>query len=329
MRQKLLNQNAVRFVLVSLALAGTLIVSGCQSPEPPIRVATVPWPPYDLLEAGQESSPLDPELVELVHLQTPAEVVRAFRYELVDVMMITSHFALSAVSELPNTRIIYFVDVSLGGDALLTQPGIESAEALLGKRVGIEAAPLGSYLLTRALQNLGIPREQISIVEIDTPEHYSAFQAGNVDGLVTYDPTRAKLIDEGAIQLFGSEQIPYEIIDVVVTRSDVIEDRPQALVNLVRAFDAGIKAFRENPEQVASSLAPMHELGKSSYLSSLNASDLLDLKSNRSLFDDPDGPVRRGLVEQCNIMVEQGLLVRVPSLDPLLDASIVEQASLR
>jgi len=73
----------------------------------------------------------------------------------------------------------------------------------------------------------------------------------------------------------------------------------------------------------------MHELGKSSYLSSLNASDLLDLKSNRSLFDDPDGPVRRGLVEQCNIMVEQGLLVRVPSLDPLLDASIVEQASLR
>jgi len=329
LRQKSLNRRAVPTILAGLALVVAVGLGGCQSPEPPIRVATVPWPPYDLLEAGQTSSPLDPERVELVHLQTPAEVVRAFRYELVDVMMITSHFALSAVSELPDTRIIYFVDVSLGGDALLTQPGIESAEALRGKKVGIEAAPLGSYLLTRALQNLGVPRGQISIVEIDTPEHYSAFQAGEVDGLVTYDPTRAKLIDEGAIQLFGSEQIPYEIIDVVVTRSDVIENRPLALVNLVRAFDAGIKAFRENPEEVANSLAPMHELDQSSYLSSLNASNLLDLERNRSLFDDPDGPVRRGLVEQCNIMVEQGLLVRVPSLDPLLDASIVEQASPR
>jgi len=328
-KQDSLNRRSVMAVGIGFALLGALFIAGCTSPTPPVRVATVPWPPYDLVELDSASSFLDPDLVELVHLQTPAEVVRAFRYELVDVMMVTSHFALSAVSELPDTRIIYFVDVSLGGDALIAQPGIDSAEDLQGKRIGIEAAPLGSYLLTRALQNLGLRKDQILIVEIDTPEHLGAFQRGDVDALVTYDPTRARLIEDGAIQLFGSEQIPYEIIDVVVTRSDVIERRPQALVNLVRAFDAGITAFQANPEEIALRLAPMHELGMGSYLSSLRASELLDLDKNRSLFANPDGPVRRGLLEQCNIMVEQGLLVKTPSLDPLLDATIVERASNR
>lgn len=307
-------------------LALACLLAACRSPDPPIRVATVPWPPYDLIELAPESSRPDPDHVELIHLQTPSEVVRAFRYELVDAMTVTSHFALSAVTDLPETRIIYFIDVSLGGDALLARSGIDDAAELRGKRVGIEAAPLGSYTLTRALQSLDLQREDVEIVEIDTPYHYEAFRAGDVDALVTYDPTRARLIDQGANQLFGSDQIPYEIIDVLVTRADVIERRPDALAELVRAFDAGVRRFREDPGSAAERLAARHELTAESYLGTLDAVRLFDLRQNLDLFDDDDGPVRRGLLDQCEIMVEQGLLVSTPDLDPILDSTIALRA---
>ena len=313
-------------IMATIGIALAILISvACTRPQPPVRVGTVPWPPYDLLELASEEHRLDPDIVELIHLETPAEVVRAFRYELIDAMLVTSHFALSAGSTLPGTRIIYFVDVSVGGDALLARPEIKNASDLRGKRVGIEAAPLGTYTLTRALQILDVDRKHIDIVEVDTPEHYEAFATGRIDALVTYDPVRARLVEEGANQLFGSEQIPFEIIDVIVARSEVIEDRPLALAALINAFSAGIQEFRNNPG-AARALAERHGLSPEAYLNSLESVQLYDLDQNLEFFADPEGPVQQGLLEQCNIMVNQGLFVRAPALDPLLDASIADLA---
>lgn len=303
-----------------------VFVVACSSPEPPIRVATLPWPPYDLIHFADRMDQLDREKIQLIEFQTPAEVVRAYRYGLIDVMLVTSHFALSTIAERPDTRIIYFIDVSLGGDALLTHADIESPEQLRGRKIGIEAAPLGTYTLIRALQHLELDRDDVSIVEIDTPDHGDAFLSGAVDAIVTYDPTRTRLLEQGANQLFGSEQIPYEIVDVVVARDALVDRRPDALAALIKAFGIGLEIFRQQPAVHAQELARNHDVSPNAYLGTLDAVELFDLEANRAIFDDPSGPVWSGLKSQCEVMVAEGLLVREPSLEPLLDRRIVDRA---
>ena len=314
---------AVTVLVIGLTAA---VLTGCTNPESPIRVATLPWPPYDLLHLAENMAELDGRQVELVEFQTPAEVVRAYRYDLVDAMLVTSHFALSTVAERPDTRIIYVIDVSLGGDALLAQPDIRDAEGLRGGRIGIEAAPLGTYTLLRALRRLELSRDDVEIVQVDTPDQAEAFLSGEVDAVVTYDPTRSQLLEQGAHQLFGSEQIPFEIVDVVVTHDALVDERPEALAELVRAFDRGLQTFRRQPDVYARELARRHGLKPALYLGTLDAVRLYDLEDNAEIFSDPSGPVYRGLEAQCEVMVREGLLVSKPTLKPLLDGRIVNRA---
>lgn len=311
----------------AVVLAGLL--AACRAPEPPIRVATLPWPPYDLIHLAESIDQLDRQQVELVEFQTPAEAVRAFRYDLVDVMLITSHFALSTVAERPDSRIIYFIDVSLGGDALLARPEIETGNGLRGGRIGVEAAPLGTYTLIRALDHLEIDRNEVDIVQIDTPDQAQAFLAAEVDAVVTYEPTRSALLAEGANELFDSRQIPFEIIDVVVTRASVIDDRLDALTELVRAFDRSLASWRERPEFTANELSKRYALDPEQIRSGLGSVALYDLAENREIFDNPDGSVMHGLTEQCRVMLREGLLAAEPSTERLLDRRVIDRALAR
>lgn len=304
-----------------------LVLGSCKAPEPPLRVATLPWPPYDLVHLADQLELLDRTRVELIEFQTPAEVVRAYRYDLVDVMLVTSHFALSTLSDRPDTRIFYAINVSLGGDALLSQPELEDAADLRGRRVGIEAAPLGTYTLIRALQHLEIDRSDITIVQVDTPDQADAFLSGALDAVVTYDPTRSRLLEYGANQLFSSDQIPFEIIDVMVARDALVAERPDDLAELVRAFNRGLELYRASPDQYSRELARRHDVSPEAYRRTLQAVELYDLRTNLQLFEASDGPFRRGLDQQCRIMADEGLLVSAPALDRLLDARILEFAS--
>ena len=51
----------------------------------------------------------------------------------------------------------------------------------------------------------------------------SAFEKGQVDGAVTFDPYRAQFLRAGAATLFDSTRIPGEIVDLVAVRATVIE----------------------------------------------------------------------------------------------------------
>ena len=313
-------------IALALALALAVALAGCRAPEPALRVGTLAWPPYDLAYLARQRGDLDSERIELVEFQTPAELVRSFRYGLVDAMFVTSHFALSTAHDMPDSRIVYIVDVSLGGDALLARPGIESAEQLRGARIGVEAAPLGIYMLVRALNLLDLDRDDVEIVHVDTPDQTEAFLSGRVDAVVTYEPTRTMLLANGANQLFGSEQIPFEIIDVLMTRETTLEDRTDDLIGLVEAMNRALTAYRDDPQESSVIMADRREVPVEQFRDAMQSVRLFDIEDNHRLLRADDGPVRRGLLEQCEVMVREGLLVTTPDFEPLIDRRIVEAA---
>lgn len=315
-------------ILAAIAgLAAIVLVAACRPSPEPLRVGLLAWPPYDLAHLAIERDLLDDDRFKLVNFQTPAEIVRSFRYGLIDAMFVTSHFALSTLRDVGDTRIIYIVDVSVGGDALLARPPIDSAEDLEGATVGVEVSPLGMYTLIRALGVLGLERDDIEIVNVDTPDHFRAWQDGNLDALVTYEPTRSLVRMHGAVELFSSAEIPYEILDVLVVRERTIAENRPALVDFVRSFDRALAAYRADPRAAAGVMARRHPLGVDEFLQAMGGVQLFDLEKNVELLTGEDGTIIDALEQQCRVMQKAGMLLTIPDLDPLIDASLVVQAA--
>ncbi len=286
------------------------------------------WPPYDLAYLALEEDLLDPEQFNLVSFQTPSELVRSFRYGLIDVMFTTSHFAVSMLHEVGDTRVIYLIDTSLGGDALLARPGVD-ADDLKGARIGVEVAPLGMYTLMRALDVLGLDRDEVEIVNIDTADQFDAWSDREIDALVTYEPTRSRLLDQGAVEVFSSKSIPNEILDVIVVKERTINAYRGALVALVGGLDRATSAYRRDPEATTQIMARRQAMSVERFSRAMAGVELFDLSANLDMMTGENRQLLDALEKQCRAMTKAGMLVGTPDLKRLIDSSIVEEAARR
>lgn len=320
-------RNRLLTLLVTIVL---LPAGGCSGPtEDPVRVGLLVWPPYELAYLARERDYFDSGRVELVTFHTPAEMVRSYRFGIIDAMYVTSQFVLTNTGGMGDSRIVHVIDFSAGGDALLSQPDIVEPAQLKGKRVGMEAGPLGAYTLTRALDRTELDRSDVEIVFIDTPDQLPAFEAGELDAIATYEPTRSVLLKKGANELFNSIAIPLEIIDVLIARDWLIESDHDKLAELLRGVDRALSDFRREPEATAAIMAERQGLTVDEFLQAMRGVRLLNLQENLALFRGTDDRLYRGLQRQAEVMEEAEMLARRPDIPTLVDDRILEEALAR
>ncbi len=150
----------------------------------------------------------------------------AFVARNIDACTMTNMEALDmpAASGVPTT-VILIGDYSNGNDALLVRNGVHMKD-LAGKKMLLVEKTVSEYLFDRAL-TLSSLREQISKVRmINTSDSdiQSAFLSdSSVAAVVTWKPMLSQIAAQKGIQsLFNSSQIPGEILDLTVVRSDVL-----------------------------------------------------------------------------------------------------------
>ena len=124
-------------------------------------------------------------------------------------------------------RIILVVDVSHGADVVVGRRGMQTMRDLKGKSVAVESGALGAFVLSRALALNGMQASDVNVVHLESNEQPSAFEKGQVDGAVTFDPYRAQFLQAGATTLFDSTQIPGEIVDLLAVRASVAREAAQ------------------------------------------------------------------------------------------------------
>lgn len=226
----------LRFVSLALLLIAAILNSACSESKPPLRVALLEWPPYELAFWAREQGWLNPEQIKLLEYKTPAEVARAFASGSVDIIAVTTDFALSLAHQYPDTRIFLVIDASNGGDVVLSRAPVNDPADLKGKRIAVEAGPLGSYMLTRFRDHFGLDKADLSIDYVDIPAQVDHWRNTDVDLLITYEPNRSRVLDLGATEVFSSRQIPNEIVDVFLVRQATLDHRQEALQHMVEAW---------------------------------------------------------------------------------------------
>jgi NitT/TauT family transport system substrate-binding protein len=303
-----------------LALAGCL-----RPPEQPLRIGTHVWIGSEPLYLARELGQLDPKTVQLVEYPSASEVLRAFRNQAIDGMVVSLDELFGLAIDGLEPRIVLVTDISHGAAAVVGRQGMASMHDLKGNRIAVESGALGAYVLSRALALSGMQAADVEIVYLESNEQPNAFKRGRIDGAVTFDPYRAQLINAGATTLFDSTRMPDEIIDLVAVRADVLKEQRKAVRTLLTGWFSALEYLKRDPEDAARRMGVRQQTSGGQFLHSLRGVKIPSREENLQLLagDTPELVMSGSrLMDQ---MLDARLLRASVSIRELLAPELLQQ----
>lgn len=150
----------------------------------------------------------------------------AFVARNIDACAMTNMEALDmpAASGVPTT-VVLIGDYSNGNDAVLVRGGLQLKD-LPGKKMLLVEKTVSEYLFDRAMTLNGL-RDQIKrvrLINTSDSDIATAFLGDTgANAVVTWKPMVSQIVKQkGIASLFNSSQIPGEILDLTVVRTDVL-----------------------------------------------------------------------------------------------------------
>jgi len=253
-----------------LAWLAFALLAGCvREPESALRIGTNVWIGGEPLYLARDLGYLSPKTVQLVEYPSASEVQRAFRNQAIDGMVISLDELLGIAVDGLEPRIILVVDVSHGADAVVGRGGVRTMKDMKGKRIAVESGALGAFVLSRALALNGMSPGDVKVVHLESNEQPNAFERGEVDGAVTFDPYRTQLLRKGATTVFDSTAIPGEIVDLVAVRASVLAAQPHAVHALLAGWFGAIDYLKHDPLDAARRMATRQQTSARQFLEGL------------------------------------------------------------
>lgn len=191
------------------------------------------WEPYYLLEQTgilqkwEDKYDID---IKVTMVNDYIESINLYTTGQFDACTMTNMDALTipAVGGVDSTAII-MGDYSNGNDGVVIKNGSSIAD-LKGREVNLVELSVSHYLLSRALQKEGMSERDLTVVNTSDADIASLFVSNPDAAAVTWNPPLQILRNaKGANLVFDSSEVPEEIMDMLVVRSDVDEKFKKAM----------------------------------------------------------------------------------------------------
>lgn len=119
-------------------------------------------------------------------------------------------------------------DFSNGADGVLLRGSGRKIQDLKGKTVLLVENSVSHYLLSRALERALLKEDDVTIQHISDTEIAEAFLAGKGDAVITWNPILSEIRRTADVsQVFSSNLIPGEILDLTVVDSQTLAKHPE------------------------------------------------------------------------------------------------------
>ncbi len=296
-------------LFAAASFAVLLPLTGCmREPDTALRIGTNVWIGSEPLYLARELGRLDPATVQLVEYPSASEVLRAYRNQAIDGMVISLDELFGLAVDGLQPRVILVVDVSHGADVVVGRRGMRSMHDLKGKSVAVESGALGAFVLSRALALNGMQASDVNVVHLESNEQPGAFEQGQVDGAVTFDPYRTQLLRAGATTLFDSTRIPGEIVDLLAVRASVVEKRPKALQALLGGWFDALDYMKRDPKDAARRMGIRQQTTGEQFLEALGGLRIPSRDENLKMLGGPTPELAVTGHKLMDLMLEAKLL---------------------
>lgn len=252
----MINVDKLRLNTLILALLLAALFGGCggEGRVESLRIGTHTWPGYEPLHLARSLGHMD-ERIKLLEFASASNIIHAMKNGSIDGATLTLDEALLVLQSGIDIQVVLVNDFSAGGDAILLNARYTKDQRLKGLRIGVEGGAVGAYTLSRALEFQGLSLDDVTPVQLKPIEQREPLREGRVDGVVTIEPYRSQMLADGAIEVFSSNQLPGEIVDVTVLTTSSIMNNPELSANLADSWYETVDFINSQPEGAYSRMA--------------------------------------------------------------------------
>lgn len=283
-------RRATRLAGAAAWLAALGGLTGCGR-EPPLRIAYHPWPGYAPLELARHMGWwTNGPAIEAVRTAAATQSVEQLRAGAVHAAALTLDEAIRVHAEGLPLSVVALFNQSVGADVVMGGPPPSGGVWRRGLRIGHEAGMVGELMAHSWLERVGLRYAEVTPVHITPDAHERAWNRGDMDVLVTYEPVASRLRARGVAVLFDSRELPRErpILDVLVVRKDALSANGRGLHTLVRTLLDGQRHLKELPVDSAYRLAPWLGVPRDDVAGTFRGLRLIDWAGQREWLAGPN-----------------------------------------
>ncbi len=266
--------------------------------------------------------------VELKWFDGYLESMQALAAGQLDANCQTLNDTISFAADAVNGEVAVLVnDNSAGNDKIIVTEDINSLEDLKGKKVAVEEGVVDDFLLTLALEDKGISREDIEIENLETGAAAAAFASGKVDAVGAFPPHwLTALKREGSKELVSSKKFPGAIPDLLVVTQKLIDEQPEQVQALVNTWFATLDFIEKNPDKADEIMAKRADISVEEFQQFKEGTKIFTIEENLEAFSPGDSMKHMSFAAEkmTKFMLDVGFIEKAPDLKKVLDDQFVK-----
>lgn len=130
---------------------------------------------------------------------------------------------------------------------IVARKGISTITDLIGKKIAVNPAAKGEYIVLQALKNEGIDPSKVKLQYLQPADGLAAFSAGKVDAVATFGDFFRQAKDEGTVVATEADIHSIDSETLLFTK-DVVDQHPEIAKAVVTALAPVVKGQSEHPD---------------------------------------------------------------------------------
>ncbi len=179
--------------------------------------------------------------------QAPPAVTEAFSTDRLDLVLTAE--VPTVIGRAAGADVQFaWLSATLSSEVIVpTASKANSLADLKGKKVAVLGGSGPHFWLVRNLERSGIPRKEVSAVDMLPPDAKAAFESGVVDAWAMFPPWPEQELVAGKARVLSAPKAPIQV--VVAVRGRYAAQHPQTVSAILGALERGRDWLREHPAE--------------------------------------------------------------------------------
>lgn len=243
-----------------------------------LKVGLYFWPGNSPFFYAQDTGLFDKYAlpIELISFSDNRQKIEYWKSDKIDILNVTVDTALRLLKENPGAEIIAGLNISHGGDALISREKVDSVKKIKGKVIALEKGEISEFFLKYVLFQNKLSTRDVVIKDMRGDEIGAALINGSVDAAVLWEPWLSKAVELSQSHVIASSKEFPVFADVLIAKKDFIKEHKEKIDILKNIWKESIGNFSKDPIGFIRLVAPMVGLGSQELGHQLKKIEFLD-----------------------------------------------------
>lgn len=255
----------------------------------------------------------------------------------IDFALLGSASATLGIASGIDVEMIWIHEVLGDAERLVVKKdsNINSIKELSGKKIATPFTTTAHYSLLKALELNGISEKDVTLLDMQMPDIYAAWQRGDIDAAYAWEPTLSNLLEDGKTIISSKDMAEEGVVtsNVEVVRREFADKYPELVIKYIKAVNEAVKLYNENQNEAVKTLADSLKITKEEALKETKGSIWLTAEEqlDPAYFGTKDkkGNLVSSLKDTADFLYKQKSLMNEPELSTFensVNPSYIESA---